>query len=78
MKKGLFHFNYVPGTALNDHITSFNQLVTDLMNLDKIFEDEDLALIFLGSLFYEFEFLETTLIHGKVVVSLSEVTCCLI
>ncbi|KAE8719078.1 hypothetical protein F3Y22_tig00109978pilonHSYRG00092 [Hibiscus syriacus] len=59
-------------TTMNDHITSFNQLVTDLINMDKNFEDEDLALMLMGSLLNEFEYLETTLIHGKVDVYLSE------
>ncbi|KAE8684439.1 GDSL esterase/lipase [Hibiscus syriacus] len=77
MKKRLFLFNYVPGTTMNDHITSFNQLVTDLMNMDVTFEDEDLALMLMGSLPDEFEYLETTLLHGKVYVSLSEVTAAL-
>ncbi|KAE8654775.1 glutamate-ammonia ligase family protein [Hibiscus syriacus] len=65
------------GTTMNDHITSFNQLVTDLMNMDVTFEDEDLALMLMGSLPNEFEYLETTLLHGKVDVSLSEVTAIL-
>nr|KYP39598.1 Retrovirus-related Pol polyprotein from transposon TNT 1-94 [Cajanus cajan] len=73
MKKRLFRFTYIPGATMNDHITSFNQLVADLLNLDVTFEDEDLALMLLGSLPEEFEFLETTLLHGKVAVSLNEV-----
>ena len=77
MKKRLFRFNYVHGTSMNDHITSFNQLVTDLVNMDVTFEDEDLALMLLGSLPHEFEFLETTLLYEKVAVSLSEVTAAL-
>ena len=77
MKKRLFRFTYVPGTTINDHITTFNQLVADLMNLDETFKDEDLALMLLGSLPEEFEFLETTLLHGKVQVSLSEVCAAL-
>ena len=44
MKKRLFRFTYVPGTTMNEHITQFNQLVADLLNLDVAFEDEDLAL----------------------------------
>ncbi|PWA49772.1 Retrovirus-related Pol polyprotein from transposon TNT 1-94 [Artemisia annua] len=51
----------------------FNQLVTDLMNMDEVFKDQDLALILLGSLPEEYEFLETTLLNGKDDVSLSEV-----
>ena len=77
MKKRLFRFNYVIGTTMNDHITNFNQLVADLLNLDVTFGDEDLALMLLGSLPEEFEFLETTLLHGKADVSLSEVCAAL-
>ncbi|KAG8479822.1 hypothetical protein CXB51_029312 [Gossypium anomalum] len=73
LKKRLFRFTYVPGTTMNDHITKFNQLVTDLLNMDETFKDEDLALMLLGSLPEEFEFLETTLLHGKSDISLSEV-----
>ncbi|GJS68838.1 retrovirus-related pol polyprotein from transposon TNT 1-94 [Tanacetum coccineum] len=73
MKKLLFRFTYVPGTAMNDHITSFNQLVTDLMNMDEVFKDKDLALILLGSLPEEYELLEMTLLNGKDDVSLSEI-----
>ncbi|KAG8502566.1 hypothetical protein CXB51_001088 [Gossypium anomalum] len=72
LKKRLFRFTYVPGTTMNDHITKFNQLVTDLLNMDETFKDEDLALMLLGSLSEEFEFLETTLLHGKSDISLSE------
>ncbi|KAE8695371.1 hypothetical protein F3Y22_tig00110718pilonHSYRG00113 [Hibiscus syriacus] len=42
-------------TTMNDHITSFNQLVTDLMNMDVTFEDEDLALMLMGSLPDDYE-----------------------
>lgn len=65
MKKILFRFDYRPGTSMNDHITAFNQLVENLLNLDETFKDEDLALMLLSSLPDEFEHLETTLLHGK-------------
>ncbi|KAG8503986.1 hypothetical protein CXB51_002302 [Gossypium anomalum] len=77
LKKRLFHFTYVSGTTMNDHITKFNQLVTDLLNMDETFKDEDLALMLLGSLPEEFEFLETTLLHGKSDISLSKVCAAL-
>lgn len=73
MKKRLFRFDYRPGTSMNEHITMFNQLVADLLNLDVKFEDEDLALMLLSSLPDEFEHLETTLLHGKENVSLDAV-----
>nr|GEX15600.1 retrovirus-related Pol polyprotein from transposon TNT 1-94 [Tanacetum cinerariifolium] len=77
MKKRLFHFTYVPGTTMNDHITRFNQLLTNLMNMDEVFKDQDLALILLGSLPKEYELLETTLLNGKDDVSLTEVCAAL-
>ena len=77
MKKRLVRFTYSPRTKMNSHITSFNQLVTNLMNIDETFKDEDLALMLLGSLPEEFEFLETTLLHGKADVSLGEVSATL-
>lgn len=73
MKKRLFHFTYIPRTTINDHIISFNQLYADLLNLDIAFEDEDLTLMLLRTLPEELEFLERTLLHGKVVVTLNEV-----
>ena len=62
---------------MNEHITLFNQLVADLLNLDVRFEDEDLALMLLSSLLDEFEYLETTLLHGKENVSLDAVSSAL-
>ncbi|KAK4430899.1 hypothetical protein Salat_0851800 [Sesamum alatum] len=50
MKKRLFRLSYVSGTTMNDHIANFNQLMTDLMNMDEMFKDDDLALMFLRSL----------------------------
>ncbi|XP_027150187.1 uncharacterized protein LOC113750412 [Coffea eugenioides] len=73
MKKRLFRFDYQSGTIMNEHITMFNQLVADLLNLDVKFEDEDLALMLLLSLLDEFEHLESTLLHGKENVSLDAV-----
>ncbi|PWA61917.1 Retrovirus-related Pol polyprotein from transposon TNT 1-94 [Artemisia annua] len=58
---------------MNNHITSFNQLVTNLMNMDKVFKDQDLALILLGLLPEEYELLRTTLLNGKDDMPLSEV-----
>ena len=57
MKKRLFRFDYRPSTSMNDHITAFNQLVADLLNLDETFKDEDLALMLLSSLPDDFEYL---------------------
>ncbi|GJR12950.1 retrovirus-related pol polyprotein from transposon TNT 1-94, partial [Tanacetum coccineum] len=51
--------------------------LSDLMNMDEVFKDHDLALILLGSLPEEYELFETTLLNGKDDVSLSEVCAAL-
>ncbi|KAE8665322.1 Detected protein of unknown function [Hibiscus syriacus] len=76
MKKRLFRFDYQPDTSMNEHITAFN-VVEDLLGMDETFKDEDLALMLLPSLPYEFEHLETTLLHGKDNVTLKDVTAAL-
>ena len=73
MKIRLLRFTYVPGSTMNDHISSFNKLVTDLRNMDVTFTDGDMVLMLLSSLPDEFEHLETTLLHGNNEVSLKEV-----
>lgn len=58
---------------MNDYIIKFNQLVTDLLNMDEIFKDEDLVLMLLGLFSEEFEFLEIILFYGRSDIFLSEV-----
>ncbi|KAE8718014.1 putative LRR receptor-like serine/threonine-protein kinase [Hibiscus syriacus] len=77
MKKRLFRFDYQPDTRMNEHITAFNELVADLLGMDKTFKDEDLALMLLSSLPDKFEHLETTLLHGKDNVTFKDVTVAL-
>ena len=44
LKKKLLHFQYQPGTTINDHIALFNKLVVDLLNLEETVKNEDKAL----------------------------------
>ena len=73
MKRRLLRFTYVPGSTMNDHITSFNKLATDLSNMNMTFTDGVMALMLLSLLPDEFEHLEMTLLHGNDEVSLKEV-----
>ena len=77
MKKRLFRFEYQQGTTMNEHITSFDQLVADLIGMDETFDDEDLAIMLLSSLPDEFEYLETAMLHGKNKVTSDEVRAAL-
>ena len=50
---------------MNDHITRFDLLVTDLLNLDEKVSDVDKALILLASLPDEYEHLIVSMLTGK-------------
>ena len=51
--------------SMNDHVDLFNKIWVDLLNLDEKFKDEDKALLLLNSLSEEYDYLTTTLLHGK-------------
>ena len=65
MKKKLYRFTYIPAMSINDHVNSFNKILTDLLNLDEKFEDEDTILLLLNSFPEEYDHLTTTLLYGK-------------
>jgi len=65
-KKRLFGFDYRLFTSINDHITAFNQLVANLINLDETFKDEDLGLMLLSSLPDEFNTLILLYFMGRI------------
>ena len=67
-------FQYKPGTTINDHITKFDSLVTDLLNLDEKVSDVDKTLILLASLPDEYEHLIVGMFTGKETITFKEVT----
>ena len=73
MKRRVLRFTYIPSSTMNDHFTIFNKLTTNLQNMDVIFTDGDMTLMFLSSLPDEFEHLEITLLHGNDEVSFKQV-----
>ena len=73
----LYRFQYKPGTTMNDHITRFDSLVTDLLNLDEKVSDVDKALILLASLPDEYEHLIVSMLTGKKTITFKEVTTAL-
>ena len=52
MQKRLFRFDYKQGTTMNEHITMFNQLVADVLNLDVKFRKENVSLDVVCSALY--------------------------
>ena len=73
----LYRIQYKPGTTMNDHITRFDSLVTDLLNLDEKVSDVDKALILLASLPDEYEHLIVSMLTGKETITFKEVTTAL-
>ena len=73
----LYRFQYKPGTTMNDHITRFDSLVTDLLNLDEKVSDVDKAFILLASLPDEYEHLIVNMLTRKEIITFKEVTTAL-
>ena len=77
MRTKLYRFQYKPGTIMNDHITRFDSLVTDLLNLDENVSEVEKALILLGSLPDEYEHFIISMLTGKETITFKEVTTAL-
>ena len=65
LKKKLFGLKMAEGSALDQHINVFNQIISDLNRVDVKFEEEDMALILLNSPPESYDNLVTTLMWGK-------------
>ena len=62
------------GSALDQLINVFNQIISDLNRVDVKFEEEEMALILLNSLPESYDNLVTTLMLGKETLELEEIT----
>ena len=78
LKQKLFGLKMVEGSDLIAHINTFNQIVSDLLRIEVVFDEEDQALMLLSSLPGSMETLVTTLLWGKETLELEEVTAALL
>ncbi|XP_020262570.1 uncharacterized protein LOC109838550 [Asparagus officinalis] len=62
------------GTAIQDHINAFNQLVCQLMNIDEEIKEEEHALLLLSSLPKSYKPLVQMIITGKQTLKFDDVT----
>lgn len=62
-----------PRTTMNNHITLFNKLIVDLLDLDESINNEDKYLLLLSSFPNEYDHHTITLLHGKDEVSFDKV-----
>ena len=67
LKKKLFRFDYKKGISMVEHLDDFNKIITDLLNLDVISNDEDKALLLLNSL-------PKSLLHGIIDLEFEDVS----
>ena len=73
-KKKIYGLKVAEGSTLDQHINVFNQIISDLNQVDVKFEEEDMALIILNSLPKSYDNLVTTLMWGKETLELEEIT----
>ncbi|GMI70741.1 hypothetical protein HRI_000743400 [Hibiscus trionum] len=66
------------GQDLTQHVNIFNQIITDLTQLDVKIENEDKAMILLCSLPSSYEYIVTTLTYGKETIKFEEITAALL
>ena len=73
LNKKLYGLKMAEGSALDQHINVFNQIISDMNRVDVKFEDEDMTLILLNSLPKSYDNLVTTLMWGKETPELKEI-----
>ncbi|GMJ10713.1 hypothetical protein HRI_004740500 [Hibiscus trionum] len=66
------------GQELAQHVNIFNQIITDLTQLDVKIEDEDKAMVLLYSLPSSYEHMVTTLTYGKETIKVEEIIAALL
>ena len=74
LKKKLYGLKMAEGSALDQHINVFKQIISDLNRVDVKFEEEDMTLILVNSLLESYDNLvSTTLMWGKETLELEEI-----
>ncbi|KAL4284674.1 hypothetical protein GQ457_16G014350 [Hibiscus cannabinus] len=73
LNQRLYGLKMQEGHDLAQHVNVFNQIITDLIQLDVKIEDEDKAMILLCSLPPSYEHMVTTLTYGKETINVEEI-----
>jgi len=61
-------------TVVLDHLNFFNKVISELLAIDVKIDEEDKALILLSSLPQSYNHIVTTILYGKKILILEEVT----
>jgi len=78
LKQKLYGMKMQEGNDLAQHVNIFNQIITDIAQLDVKIEDEDRAIILLCSLPSSYEHIVTTLTYGKETIKVEEIVAALL
>jgi len=78
LKQKLYGLKMQEGNDLAQHVNIFNQIITDLAQLDVKIEDEDRTIILLCSLRSSYKHIVTTLTYGKETIKVEEITTTLL
>ena len=68
----------IEGQSVQEHLSNFQKIFTDLLSIDKKVEEKNRALVLLSSLSSSFESLVTALFMKKSTIKMEEVTSALL
>jgi hypothetical protein len=74
LKKKLYGLRMQEGTAVLEHMNFFNRIISELLAVGVIIDEEDKALILLSSLPESYDHIVTTMLYGKDTLDFEEVT----
>ena len=77
-KKQLFRFRYKEGTIMNDHISNFKKVISELSNVGEKVPDEDQVMLLLCSFPETFDTLIQSILGPKATITLEEACSCLL
>ena len=73
LKQRLYSHRMTEGTSVEEHLTTFKEIVADLQTLEVKYEDEDLGLILLCSLPASYATFRDTILYSRDTLTLDEV-----
>ena len=74
LKRKLYELKMAKGADLAQHVHTFNKIISDLLQINIKFDDENKAMILLSSLPASYEHLVTTLLWGKETLEFEEIS----
>ena len=74
LKKQLYGLRMKEGTTVLEHLNFFKKIISELLAVDVMIDEEDKTLILLSLLSESYDHIVTTILYGKKTLILEEVT----